>query len=207
MSACDFHTHHRSGLRPELISAPHKAGEGLFSLEIHPWQLPERFILPETYALQKSLLQFNALGEVGLDRLHGPDLEVQMQYLKSFLTLARECRKPVIFHVVRAWPELFSIISEFPGLRWAVHGFRHSPELLDELWKRGATVSFHRSLIHNPALLAELKAPQGKFGFESDDLPDCPLEDIAAEAMDKSGNPDLLNLSTAAFMEFVNDAG
>ena len=205
MKICDFHTHHFSGLRPELISGQHCGDEGYFSLEFHPWQLPEHFVLPDINTLEKQLTPFDALGEVGLDRLRGPSLEVQLEYLKIFLTLVRECRKPVIFHVVRAWGELFAILAGFPGLRWAVHGFRQSPELLDELWKRGGIVSFHPSIVSNERLMPMLRKPAGKFAFESDDDNNLDLENIVNMTMKHSGNPDLLNLANQTFMEFVSN--
>lgn len=200
MSVCDFHTHHKS-VYPAIISTAVAAKEKYTSLEFHPWNLPENFSgLPEYAA---GLNDFTALGEVGLDRLHGPELPVQQRYLKELLQLAHDCRKPVIFHCVRAFPELFALVSPY-SFPWAIHGFRGKVELLEEIWKRGGIVSFHQSITENLPLLKKLTCPAGKFAFESDDDETVDLEQVVADTMKSSGNPDLMNLAYETFMEFVS---
>ena len=109
---CDFHTHHPGKPIPEIFSTPVACDEKYTSLEIHPWNLPEMFSpLPENIAA--SLTGFNVLGEIGLDRLRGPALPIQQKYLCGLLQLAADCRKPVILHCVRAFPELFSLLKNF----------------------------------------------------------------------------------------------
>ena len=201
---CDFHTHHPGKAIPELVSTPVDCDDKYTSLELHPWNLPETYSpLPET--IYASLQKFNALGEIGLDRLRGPSLTIQQQYLRELLQLAADCRKPVVFHCVRAFPELFSLLKNFP-CPWAIHGFRGKFELLDEIWLRGGIVSLHPSVANNMQLHSKLRVPQGKFAFESDDDPHTDLAQIIDLTMKQSGNPDLLKISYDTFMEFVNYA-
>ena len=201
MPVCDFHTHHH-GDRPAILSTATVADARHTSWEFHPWKLPEKFsLLPEN---PEFLSRFTALGEVGLDRLHGPELAIQQQYLHAFLQLASDYNKPVIFHCVRAFPELFALLKPF-SLRWAIHGFRGKVELLHQIWQKGGIVSFHHSVADNPALLTELRSPAGKFAFESDDDPALDLDNIVDNVMKKSGNPDLLELANNTFMEFVSN--
>ena len=201
MPVCDFHTHHL-GERPAILSTATVADARCTSWEFHPWKLPEKFsALPEN---PEFLSRFTALGEVGLDRLRGPALAIQQQYLHAFLQLASDYNKPVIFHCVRAFPELFALLKPF-SLRWAIHGFRGKVELLHQIWQKGGIVSFHHSITDNPALLTELRSPAGKFAFESDDDPALDLDNIVDNVMKKSGNPDLLELANNTFMEFVSN--
>ena len=95
---CDFHTHNATPAEQvvKLLSAaelPDKPLPGVFfALELHPWNLPESFTgLPENFLNQ--IRQADAIGEVGLDRLKGPALDVQRQYLHTILEVAADCRK------------------------------------------------------------------------------------------------------------------
>lgn len=200
MCVCDFHTHHKR-LCPAILSLKSAQAGEYTSLEFHPWHLPENFSgLPDFAA---ELNDFTALGEIGLDRLRGPALPVQQQYLKALLQLAHDCRKPVIFHCVRAFPELFALIKPY-SFPWAIHGFRGKAELLEAIWQRGGIVSFHHSITENLPLLKKLAAPNGKIAFESDDEKELDLEKNIADTMNSSGNPDLMTLAYDTFMEFVS---
>ena len=204
MTVCDFHTHHFSGKRPELVSCKEKFSDLRWdSLEYHPWNLPESFSrLPDNFA--ENLKNFTALGEIGLDIMRPPALDVQKKYLDELLKIASDCRTPVIFHCVRAFPELFSSLKKY-SLRWAIHGFRGKPELLKEIWTRGGIVSFHHSIVKNAPLSAELRRPSGKIAFESDDSTDINLDFIATETCRLADNPDLINIANNTFMEFVSN--
>jgi len=202
MTVCDFHTHHFTGKRPELVSCKEKRSDIRWdSLEYHPWNLPETFsLLPGEFT--GNLKNFTALGEIGLDTMRPPALDVQKKYLDELLKIASDCRKPVIFHCVRAFPELFSLLKKY-SLRWAVHGFRGKVELLKEIWTRGGIVSLHPSIVKNAPLLSELHHPSGKIAFESDGSPDIDLDIIAEETCRLADNPALINIANNTFMEFV----
>ena len=47
-----------------------------------------------------------ALGEIGLDKLKGPSMEVQLAVFKEQIALSEKLELPVIIHCVRAWNEL-----------------------------------------------------------------------------------------------------
>lgn len=200
---CDFHTHILTGKYPELLSTPFPSVAPYRSLEYHPWYLPESFSpLPEH--IGNTLPDFTALGEVGLDRLRGPELPVQMQYLSALLSLAQDCQKPVILHVVRALPELFSLLKKHK-LQWVIHGFRGKADALEAIWQHGGIVSFHPQAVERRDLMEKLAAPDGKFGFESDDNADIDLAQVITMAADRSGNCDLPQLAAAAFGEITSE--
>lgn len=203
MNVCDFHTHTPSGCRMELLSSSVELPEQKFvSLEFHPWNLPDiRSIFTDDIAGR--LPRFTALGEIGLDRLRGPELSCQRKWLKELLNIAKRCNKPVILHCVRAYPELLALLKNFP-LPWAIHGFRGKPELLNEIWQYGGIVSFHPSIINNDHLHLLLAHPAGKIAFETDDDTSVDLDELVAILSKKTGNPDLKNLANNSFMEFVS---
>ena len=165
--ASDFHTHYTDTPFRALVSSPVPIEGRLTSFEFHPWNLPQKFI-PELIPPIPYLSEFAAIGEIGLDKLHLPDMTIQQQYLEKLFELSIEFHKPVVIHCVKAFDELFAILKRFP-VKAMFHGFRSSPEMLDELWKRKVTVSFHPQMVNNPALMQKLSAAKGSFGFESDD--------------------------------------
>jgi hypothetical protein len=70
--------------------------------------------------------------------------------------------------MAKAFDELFAILKRFP-VKIMFHGFRSSPQMLEELWKRKITVSFHPRMVNNEILMSQLHSAKGSFGFESDD--------------------------------------
>ncbi|MBO5762315.1 MAG: TatD family hydrolase [Lentisphaeria bacterium] len=148
---CDFHTHCSdvpAGQAALISSAvpPGSAAEGAYySLELHPWTLPDSFHgLPEVWADQLS--RVCAVGEIGLDKCRGPALPVQMAFLRAALHEA-QCRDlPVVIHCVRAFPELQMVLREFRISRLLFHGFRGSPEFLQQVRRAGFFTSSARGL-------------------------------------------------------------
>ena len=199
--ACDFHTHKTSSATTALYSVTEMDGRRFCSLEKHPWHLTEDFVF-EQDIFAEELAPFDALGEIGLDRLRGADMMIQTGFLKKVLPVAQEMNKPVIFHVVRAWEEFFSIIKPY-RLKMMVHGFRGSAELLKELWKRDIIVSFHKSVINRQDIITSLSG-SGKFGFESDDDPECDVARIIDDTVKAGGHCDIEKFTDAVFQEFVN---
>ena len=149
---CDFHTHNAIPAEQvlQLVSAAELPAERLpgvfFALELHPWKLPQTFTgLPETFIDQ--IRRADAIGEVGLDRLKGPSLEVQRQYLRAILQAAADCGKPVVFHCVRAFPELLAEVKPFPQIRKLLHGFQGNEPKRQMLQEAGFLLSSSRALL------------------------------------------------------------
>ncbi len=198
--ASDFHTHHLpsdTGVRV-LLSATEKHPGTLTSLEIHPWHLPEKYT-PGFYRITEKIAHFQALGEVGLDKLRGPDLATQQKFLNEFLQIASETDKPVVFHSVRCSQEIFAMLKKFNLSRVMFHGFCGSPELLDELWKRNITVSVPEKILFRSGIVAKLAKNSGAYGFESDDSPGCDVRKV----MKNSGIRNVEAITDQYFADFL----
>ena len=154
----DIHAH--SGpLRPgavvcvdpvESMSLP--PGDGLLSVGIHPWNAAKADDASWD-RLRKWLddARVVALGEIGMDRLRGPALEIQEDVFMRQAEAARERGLPVVIHCVRAFDILTAMRKKLlsrptgewdgPG-QWVVHGFRGKPETARQLLNAGIDLSF-----------------------------------------------------------------
>ena len=85
-----------------------------------------------------------AIGEIGLDYYweENPPRELQQQVLRDQLALARELDLPVIIHDREAHADTLAIVQEFPEVTGVFHCFSGSPEMAQELLKRGWYLGF-----------------------------------------------------------------
>lgn len=110
-----------------------------FSCGIHPWYSENH----ETqFHLLKKIVQSNsnivAIGEIGLDKVKGLDIDTQMQIFRMQAQLSEEVNKPVIIHCVKAWDELIALKRELdPRQPWIIHGYRGGLEQTKQLLKFG----------------------------------------------------------------------
>lgn len=195
----DFHTHVR-GNDVALVDSPVALeGEVAFSLELHPWKLPAAFSpIPETW--QAALPRAAAVGEIGLDRLRGPELAVQRRYLAAAAALAAQFNKPVVIHSVRADDEVREILSPYPQLRKLVHGFRGNRAKLERWLEAGYFVSC--------AEIPPSALPLDRLALESDEHPE-KLEALYRDtaAARKIGVTELQIAMYRNFMRFLTGVG
>lgn len=152
----------------DVFSYVSKEKEGLFSVGLHPWQVDahwrekvERILRPAL-----ALSQVVAVGEVGLDRLSGGDMQHQQEAFEAQVLLAEEYGKPLIVHCVRSYDLLLGLHRRLhPEVPWIVHGFRGKPELASQLLHRGIYLSFGEHY-HEEALRI---CPSDSFFIETDD--------------------------------------
>ena len=85
-----------------------------------------------------------AIGEIGLDYYwaENPPKEFQQMVFRRQLELALELELPVIVHDREAHGDNLEIVKEFPGVRGVFHCFSGSPEMAEELLKRGWYLGF-----------------------------------------------------------------
>lgn len=138
------------------------------SVGIHPWTLTcenaERSFL-QLYDLTKDN-KVIAIGEVGLDKLRGPSLDVQISVLRKVIELAEDKRLPLVIHCVRAFHELLALKKEFRPIQpWIIHGFRGKRTVAHELIKHG----FYLSVGSQFQEQALLEIPLNRLFIETDD--------------------------------------
>lgn len=162
----DFHTHNANSPPgvTALISRPAPLPEDgrLYSLQLHPWHLagPE---LPAGF--RDNAARAAAIGEIGLDRLRGPELSVQRQAFRAALEVAAALHKPVVLHCVRAAAELRSDLKPYPEMKKLLHGFRGGVGELETWLKLGFFVTLGPN-----ALRPEFAPFAGvRIGLETDD--------------------------------------
>ena len=177
IQSADMHTHQNNGGGLKLVSCNNWQLSEYTSKEFHPWYLQDEFI-PFDQAFADDLNRFSALGEIGLDRLRGPELSVQRRYLDALLEIAENLHKPVVIHNVRCEAETFSALKGFP-YSVLFHGFCGGVRALEKILGAGFFVSF--SSISNLGVAGFLKSNGlNNVGIESDDSGKN-IDDIADE--------------------------
>jgi TatD DNase family protein len=143
-----------------------------FSVGIHPWDTPQQ---PDEERFKTLLAHPMALavGECGIDRLRGADIEIQLQLLTKQARWAEEFRKPLILHVVRGFQEVIQLHKQLqPQQAWVIHGFNRNLALAQTLIAEGLYLSFGFDLLTSrtlPQVLAAL--PLDRIFLETDDHP------------------------------------
>lgn len=163
----DIHTHHPTGQAIELRTAG-----------IHPWEAGEF----DAAALEAQLGRVQALGETGLDRVRGPEAELQLRAFRAQLELARKHRLPVVLHCVKAFEPLMRELAAVPLRAVIFHGFIGSRQQAAEALKRGYCLSYGVRSFASPRSVEALRAtPADRLFLETDDQK-TPIEEVYARA-------------------------
>ncbi|HYM50193.1 MAG TPA: TatD family hydrolase [Candidatus Limnocylindrales bacterium] len=122
------------GLRTTAGWHPHAAGGPLTSERLHGL----RRLVEHPHVV--------AVGEIGLDyhftEHHRVPEASQKRAFRQMLGLSQEVGKPVVLHTRDAFPDLFAILDEFPGVRGVFHCFSGNAAFATEAVARGFFVSF-----------------------------------------------------------------
>ena len=94
-----------------------------------------------------------AIGEIGLDYYwqDNPPKEFQQEVFRRQIELALELDLPVIVHDREAHGDSLAIVLEYPALRGVFHCFSGSPEMAQELLKRGWYLGFDGPITYKNA--------------------------------------------------------
>ena len=154
----DFHTHRLdtppgTGIvslpRPIVLhpEAWHPQVGGLYAAGIHPWWTADADFQLDRYLSSLSHLlalpEVVQVGECGLDRLRGADLDTQCAVFAAQVALAEQHRLPLTLHVVRAFDVILRLHKQLrPTTQWTIHGFRGKPALARQLLDAGFDLSF-----------------------------------------------------------------
>lgn len=94
-----------------------------------------------------------AIGEIGLDYYwqDNPPREFQQQVFRRQIELALELDLPVIVHDREAHGDCLAVVLDYPDLRGVFHCFSGSPEMAEELLKRGWYLGFDGPITYKNA--------------------------------------------------------
>lgn len=111
------------------------------SVGIHPWESSKEHDLTTLTEIAR-LKDVLAIGETGLDKLKGADLQRQIELFKAQIEISEAVGKPMVIHCVKAWSQLLQIRQEMkPQQKWAIHGFRGNEVLAQQLLDKGLYLS------------------------------------------------------------------
>lgn len=178
----DVHTHNFADIEDQLHVVSLRLGEagvhvpapGFASVGIHPWDAVGRDLEVDKQALAETLEASwcVAVGEIGLDRVHGPRLEQQRHVLDMQLDVAADLGLPAIFHCVRAHADLMQLRKQRRDANpWIIHGFTGHAELAGQLLDMGFHLSFGTALLEigSKVRKALMSVPLDRVFFETDE--------------------------------------
>lgn len=115
---------------------------------VHPWYAGETAAGWE-HRLHKRLLSAPEalVGESGLDGLRG-DQAAQKTVFSVQAALAKELRRPLVIHAVKAVAALSAFLPQMPE-RFMIHSFNGRTEHLRPILNAGGYVSFSASILKN----------------------------------------------------------
>lgn len=144
----DFHTHRSrcTGECAEIISVHpgRHFPSDWFTIGYHPWWSNKPLKEEELWILKDYITMypgFLAIGECGLDKFKGPELQIQQAVFHQQVDLANEMGVPVIVHCVRSFHELKQVRREKGKTPWVVHGFVRNKDLARQLLDLGLYLS------------------------------------------------------------------
>lgn len=172
MNYLNCHTHKSKKRDFEILAvAPEETPTSYHSVGIHPWKAH----LLKTENLQDKLLnritpKTLAIGEIGLDGMKGPKLELQIGVFIDQIEAAESAELPVLIHCVKAWSELSMIKRKLaPKQIWVYHGFAKA-NLLDEVLREKMVISIGADILTNLKLQKVIsKIPNNHLLLETDD--------------------------------------
>lgn len=175
----DIHTHHLDADGALISVAPQdfdpQPGKW-YSVGFHPWHAIEKlndedFELLERCARHRQVL---AIGETGMDRTRGAELNIQAAVFVRHLQLAHDLGKPVVTHCVRAAQDILAARSRahLDDVPLIIHGMRSNAHVARTLLDGGCYLSFGSRF--NPE--AVNATPPDRLLIETDEAPVTILE-------------------------------
>lgn len=175
----DIHTH-KTGQHPvgvfqlsNVIVSKDDIPETPCSAGIHPWYIDdnpkEQIKVLSSYAQKQQVL---AIGECGLDKLHGAKLDQQIELFERQIDLANTINKPLIIHCVRAHQEVLEILKR-KNVRVPVifHAYTKGNTLAKQIIQKGYYLSLGQSIRKGHQDEVIQCVPLDRIFFETDDNP------------------------------------
>lgn len=187
-SIIDIHTHRTDATDALIATDPRQfdpqPGQW-YSVGFHPWLelnrlTEEDFTLLENCARHPQVV---AIGETGMDRTRGADLETQAAVFLRHLQLAHELGKPAVTHCVRAAQDIIATRKKarLDDVTLIIHGMRSNEHVARTLLDAGCYLSFGSHF--NPGALNT--TPLDRLLIETDEAPVSIHEvaDLVAQAL------------------------
>lgn len=111
--------------------------EKYFSIGIHPWHTSDIEDIDNAIKEleQKALLpNCVAMGECGIDKLHGAEITKQIEILNRQFELAARLKKPIVIHCVKGYSEILSLLKQNRNnITCIFHDFNSSLQMISQL--------------------------------------------------------------------------
>lgn len=168
----DIHSHKRSNSYLTIVNkSDSKVFESdCFSFGIHPWkasEIEDNFLNFENEISSKKCL---AIGEIGLDKLKGPSIDIQRKEFLKQIDFSEKYELPILLHCVKSWNEILEIKKYLnPKQTWIYHGFNKAG-IVNEVIKSDIYISIGSSILSNSKLQEIVNfIPNDRLFLETDD--------------------------------------
>ena len=162
-----------------------------FTSGLHPWHA-ELLKKDQIKKRLEDLIKADfilAVGEAGIDKLKGPDMNKQMDVFKAHIEIAEQHRLPLIIHSVKAHNEILKLRKEFNAkLPWVIHHFNGSKQMAFDLIDHGFYLSLSHHIRNEKTKLSDYfnELPMEKIFLETDDFR-IEIKDLYRIAAEKYG--------------------
>lgn len=162
------------GLPPAGSRFPERPGY-FVSVGLHPWRADRYSETRIAERLSHLLADASvlAVGEIGLDRVNGPDFSIQKKVFRQQWEMAEQHRKPVVVHCVKAYSDVLAYAKDVT-VPFILHDYSGNAQTTEHLLRfPGIYFSFGRLLYRNPQNATERlrQIPAGRIFFETDTRP------------------------------------
>lgn len=136
----NLHTHSASGLAVVNYGFFDYIPEssGCISLGLHPWDT-QLILTPTAFSADALTAACSdervvMIGECGIDRLHGGNLNLQSDIFGVHIQVSEALGLPLLIHCVKAYNEILQLHQRVrPQQPWIFHGFRGKPQLAQQI--------------------------------------------------------------------------
>lgn len=147
----------------------HNPREGVFSpttAGVHP-RLSDKVPFE---SVEDDLALADMVGETGLDKACGVDMQAQTRMFRLHAEAASALRKPLVVHCVRAFEETMRVLRDYDLPAVVFHGFIGSVQQASQAVARGYCLSFGlRSMLSPRSVGAMRSIPLERLFVETDD--------------------------------------
>jgi TatD DNase family protein len=172
----DFHNHsiwHQSDVIEVVsIHGNQIKNKKFYTIGYHPWWTEKLLNIDQINFIESCYVNDNfclGIGEFGLDKLKGADLDTQSIIMEQHLQLASKYNAPIVLHCVRSFERTLNFRRQYDDFPWVVHGFVRNKLLARQVLDAGILLSLAPHHEMNPVFEDMLKyVPLDKIFIETD---------------------------------------